>query len=312
MTTHQTARGIPFLRTPEDRFADLPDFAYEPHYVTVDGLRMAYIDEGPGTASTILLPHGEPTWGYLYRRMIPTLTEAGHRVIVPDLIGFGRSDKPTQRSAYTYSGHVAWMSEFLDHFSEVETWDAFCQDWGGLITLRSAAEQPERFAHLVLANTGLPHGESLGGGFDFWLELSQTLHPFDCGRLIGNAVSSRTLSPAEQAAYNAPFPDEDYMACVREFPCLVPITPEHESVAENSAARRVLSGWTKPVLLLWGRTDPVLGHLDADFLELIPGTNGQPHQFFDPGNHFIQDDVGEPLAVAMASWLASVECGSNV
>ncbi len=198
------------------------------------------------------------------------------------------------------------MSEFLDHFSDVATWDAFCQDWGGLITLRLAAEQPERFGHLVLGNTGLPHGESLGPGFDFWLELSQTLNPFDSGRLISNAVSTRTLSPGEQAAYSAPFPDEDYMAGLREFPCLVPITPEHGSVAENKAAREVLSEWTKPVLLLWGRSDPVLGHLDAEFLELIPGTNNQPHQFFDPGNHFIQDDIGEPLAAAMVSWLESL------
>ena len=306
MTTYQTEQGIPFLRTPEDRFSDLPDFPYEPHYADVAGLRMAYLDVGPGTASTILLTHGEPTWGYLYRRMIPTLTEAGHRLIVPDLIGFGRSDKPTRRAAYTYNGHVAWMKEFLDHFGDVETWDAFCQDWGGLITLRVAAEQPERFTHLVLGNTGLPNGESLGPGFDFWLELSQTLTPFDCGRLINNAVSTRTLSPDEQAAYNAPFPDEDYMAGLREFPCLVPITPEHPSVAENKAAREVLSEWTKPVLLLWGRSDPVLGHLDADLVELIPGTNDQPHQFFDPGNHFIQDDIGEPLAATMAAWLATV------
>lgn len=305
-TVHSTESGVTFVRTPDERFADLPDWAYEPRYVDIDGLRMAYVDEGPGTASTILLPHGEPTWGYLYRRMIPTLVDAGHRVIVPDLIGFGRSDKPTERSSYTYTGHVGWMKQFLASFDDVASWDVFCQDWGGLTTLRVAAEQPATFDRLVIANTGLPYGESLGPGFDFWLDLSQKIDPFDCGRLIDNTISSRDLTEGEQAAYNAPFPDENYMAGAREFPCLVPITAEHASVAENRAAREVLAGWTKPVLLLWGKSDPVLGHLDADFLELIPGTKDQPHQFFDPGNHFIQDDIGAPLATAMIDWFASL------
>ena len=311
MTIATTENGVPYLRTSDDRFTDLPDHPWEPKYVTVDGFRMAYLDEGPnrGAKSTILLLHGEPTWSYLYRRMIPTLTAAGHRIIAPDLIGFGRSDKPTERSAYTYNGHVAWMHEFLDQLFEanpdIGPLDTFFQDWGGLIGLRVAAETPDRFGRLTLGNTGLPHGESLGPGFDFWLELSQTIDPFDCGAMIDATVSTRDLTEAEKDAYRAPFPDESYLAGAREFPCLVAITPEHGGVSENIAAREVLSKWTKPVLTLWGRNDAVLGHLEGDFLELIPGTAGQPHQVFEHANHFIQDDVGEPLAEAMIEWLAS-------
>lgn len=307
MATQTTAAGIEFLRTPEERFADLADFPWEPHYIEVDGLRMAYIDEGPhdGDKETVLLLHGEPTWSYLYRRMIPTLTAAGHRVIAPDLIGFGRSDKPTARAAYTYNGHVAWMHRFLDQLIDatgVGPFVSFNQDWGGLIGLRVAAERPERFGHLVIGNTALPHGESLGPGFDWWLEMSQTMDPFDCGALLETGAGEAGLSDAEKDGYRAPFPDESHMAGAREFPCLVPITPDHGGVTENLAAREVLRTWNDPVLLLWGRADPVLGHLDADFLDLVPGTAGQPHQVFD-ASHFIQDYVGAPLAEAIVNWL---------
>lgn len=312
MTSHVTDAGVHFVRTPDERFDGLEDFPWEPKYLTVDGLRMAYLDEGPrdGGKETILLLHGEPTWSYLYRRMIPTLVGAGHRIIAPDLIGFGRSDKPTERASYTYNGHVAWMHEFLGELCEREDLGdltAFVQDWGGLIGLRVAAETPDRFAHLVIANTGLPHGESLGAGFDFWLELSQTVDPFDAGALVDQATAMRELTEAEKDAYRAPFPDESYMAGAREFPCLVAITPEHGGVAENKAARAVLSEWTKPVLTLWGLSDMVLGGQRDDFLELIPGTAGQPHQTFPDASHFIQDDVGAPLAQAMVDWLDSAD-----
>jgi len=311
MAPQTTENGIEFLRTPEECFSDLPDFPWEPNYVMVDGLRMAYLDEGPtdGVKETVLLLHGEPTWSYLYRRMIPTLLEAGHRVIAPDLIGFGRSDKPTARDAYTHNGHVAWIHEFLDRITEAEDlgpFAAFLQDWGGLIGLRVAAESPDRFGHLVVANTALPHGESLGSGFDFWLNLSQTADPFDSGAIIDSAIGTRDLSEAEKDAYRAPFPDESYMACAREFPCLVAITPAHGAVAENQAARAVLAEWTKPVLSLWGLSDIVLGPLREDLLELIPGTAGQPHQTFDDASHFIQDDIGAPLADAMVNWLSDL------
>ncbi|MDG2028344.1 MAG: haloalkane dehalogenase [Acidimicrobiales bacterium] len=312
MSIQTTDRGVPFLRTPDDRFSDLPDFPYTPNYVSVDGFRMAYIDEGPsdGAKPTILLLHGEPTWSYLYRRMIPALVEAGHRVIAPDLIGFGRSDKPTERSAYTYNGHVAWMHEFLDSLFErdpdIGPLAAFLQDWGGLIGLRVAAERPERFEYLCAGNTALPNGEAISPGFDFWLELSQTMDPMDCGVLVNSTVGSRELTQAEMNAYNAPFPDEAHLAGAREFPCLVAITPEHGGVAENLAAREVLGAWQKPVLLLWGKADQVLGDLDTDLRELIPGTADQPHQDFENAGHFIQDDVGAPLAEAMVNWLTDV------
>ncbi len=313
MSTQTTADGIEFLRTPEARFTNLPDHPWQPKYLSVDGLRMAYLDEGPttGARETILLLHGEPTWSYLYRHMIPTLVAAGHRVIAPDLIGFGRSDKPTDRAAYSYNGHVDWMHEFLDLVIESAAQDgtelgpfaAFLQDWGGLIGLRVAAESPERFGHLVVANTGLPDGQNLGAGFDFWLELSQTMDPFDAGTLVDGTIGTRSLTEAEKDAYRAPFPDESFMAGAREFPCLVPITPEHAGVAENIAAREVLAAWTKPVLSLWGLSDPVLGPLREGFLELIPGTAGQPHKTFAEASHFIQDDVGAPLAETMVNWL---------
>jgi haloalkane dehalogenase len=314
MTVQTSTTGIEFVRTPEDRFAGLPDFPWEPAYLTVDGLRMAYLDLRPESENgegkePVLLLHGEPTWSYLYRRMIPTLLEAGHRVIAPDLIGFGRSDKPTDRAAYTYNGHVAWMQSFLDQLVEstgLGPFVSFNQDWGGLIGLRLAAENPDRFSHLVVANTALPHGESLGPGFDFWLDLSQNLDPFDCGALVDRTIGTRELTEAEKDAYRAPFPDESAMAGAREFPCLVAITPEHDAVSENVAAREVLATWTKPVLSLWGMSDPVLGSQRDDLLDLIPGTQGQPHQMFDDASHFIQDDVGAPLATAIVDWLSSL------
>jgi haloalkane dehalogenase len=323
MTTQRTPDGIEFVRTPDARFERIEGFDYTPRFVEIEGLRMAYIDEGRlderklderklhggrldeasgASGHTILLPHGEPTWGYLYRFMIPPLVAAGHRVIVPDLIGFGRSDKPVDRSTYTYDSHVRWMKTFLDGL-DLENVTVFSQDWGGLITLRIAGEEPDRFARIAAGNTGLPVGESLGDGFDFWLNLSQTADFLDCGELIGGTARNRKLSDAEKAAYSAPFPDEGYMAGVREFPCLVPITPGHASVTENQAAWKTLEKWNKPFLTLWGTADPVLGHLGQEFIDRIPGAKGQPHQSFENGGHFIQDDHGPEIASAINAWL---------
>lgn len=290
-----------FLRTPDDRFAAITDFPYDPEYVEVDGLRMAYIDEGPRDAPIMLLLHGEPTWSYLYRRMIPPLLEAGYRCVAPDLIGFGRSDKPTERSAYTYSGHVAWMKAFLDTI-ELGPATLFAQDWGGLIGLRVAAEDPHRIERIAIANTGLPVGNSLGDGFDGWLAASQRMEFMDCGTLLQRATAARELTDAEMDAYRAPFPDESYMAGARVFPTLVPITPEHPDVAENLAAWQVFDEWEKPFVTLWCPGDPVLGALGQEFIDRIPGANGQPHQTFEPGGHFAQDDRGEDLAAALIAW----------
>ncbi|WP_419930321.1 haloalkane dehalogenase [Candidatus Poriferisocius sp.] len=299
-----------FVRTPEERFAGIDDYPYEPRYVDIDGLRMAYVmaePEGAGDdTATILLLHGEPTWGYLYRKMIPPLVAAGYRAVVPDLIGFGRSDKPVERSAYTYAGHVSWMRQFLAATAAERgagPLHLFGQDWGGLIGLRVAAENPDLIDRLILANTGLPEGQSPGAGFEFWLQFSQEVEYLDCGRLVDNATANE-LSEAAQEAYRAPFPDEVYMAGARHFPMLVPISPEDPAVPANREAWQVLEQWTKPVLTLWAPDDPVLGRGQAAISERIPGAAGQPHDQFRPASHFIQEDQGPALAEAIIAWLS--------
>jgi haloalkane dehalogenase len=289
------------LRTPEECFAEVPDFPYEPRYVDVDGLRMAYADEGEGPL--VLCLHGEPTWSFLYRHMIPPLTASGLRVVAPDLIGFGRSDKPTDPAAYTYAAHVGWLGGFLDALALTGI-NLFCQDWGGLLGLRVAAERPEAFDRLVLANTTLPTGTSPSEGFDFWREFSQAVDPFDAGALVQQA-SHRELSAAEVAAYNAPFPDPSYQVAARRFPMLVPVTPDDPAVPANEAAWRVLEGWQKPALTLWAPNDPVLGNQQATFVERIPGAAGLPHRAFDAASHFLQEDVGAELAAATSALIAA-------
>ena len=294
--------GIPFLRTPSDRFDNLPDYPYEPRFVEVDGLRMAFVDEGPKDAPTLLLLHGEPTWGYLYRRMIPVFLRAGFHVVVPDLIGFGRSDKPTDRSAYTYAGHVAWMTAFIAS-QDLKDLTLFCQDWGGLIGLRVAAENPQLFSRLVIANTALPAGEPMSAGFMMWQNASQAMKFMDCGAMLKRAVQARDLTEAEMDAYRAPFPDEDHMAGARQFPLLVPTSPDDPAVPANRSAWKVLESWTRPVLTLWAPGDMVLGTYQQGFIDRIPGTVGQPHQTFSPAGHFIQDDCGPELAEAVVNWM---------
>ena len=293
---------VDFVRTPDERFADLPDWPYEPRYVDVDGLRMAYVDEGPRDGQAILLVHGEPTWGYLYRRMLPTLLDAGYRTVVPDLIGFGRSDKPTERAAYTYAGHVAWLHSLVEQL-DLRDIVLFGQDWGGLIGLRVAAEHPERFDRLVLANTFLPDGAPAGEGFLQWQQASQAMPFLDAGKLLQRATLARQLTDAEVEAYRAPFPDETHMAGARQFPLLVPTGPDDPAVPANRAAWEVLERWERPVLTLWAPDDIVLGRAQDSLVRRIPGAAGQPHQTFSPAGHFIQDDVGEQLAAAMVAWL---------
>lgn len=303
MSTETTSAGITFLRTPEERFAKLDGFAYEPNYVDVEGLRMAYIDEGPKDGSFILCLHGEPSWSYLYRFMIPVFVEAGYRVIAPDLIGFGRSDKPTERSAYTYAGHVQWMTNFLKQMS-IKDLTLFCQDWGGLIGLRVVGENPDWFARVVIANTALPDGPNMGEGFAMWQQASQLMPFMDCGALLQRAVQARELTEAEMNAYRAPFPDESYMAGARQFPMLVPTGPDDPAIPANQAAWAVLETFTKPVLTLWAPDDIVLGKGQSVFLNRIPGAANQPHQTFSPAGHFLQDDVGAELAHAVTKWMA--------
>ena len=296
------------LRTPEDRFDALPDYPFAPHYLTVtdaDGtdLRIHYVDEGPRDAAPILLLHGEPSWSYLYRKFVPDLVARGHRVIAPDLIGFGKSDKPAARSDYTYERHVAWMSAWLTALNLTEI-TLFCQDWGGLIGLRLVAAFPERFARLVVANTGLPTGSGSSEGFNAWLAYSQNVPQFPVGFIV-NGGTGRDLSPEEIAAYDAPFPDETYKEGAREFPKLVPITPEHPSVAENQAAWKVLEQFDKPVLTAFSDQDAVTKGGEKVFIDRIPGAKGQPHTIISGGGHFLQEDAPVQISALIDTFIRS-------
>lgn len=280
------------LRTPDIEFEGLADWPYAPRYLDVrdgDGttLRIHYVDEGPRDGAPVLLMHGEPSWAYLYRHVIAGLVAKGRRVIAPDLIGFGRSDKPARRGDYTYERHVAWMSQWLTGL-DLKGLTMFCQDWGGLIGLRLVAAYPERFAGLVIANTGLPVGGGMTEGFKAWLEFSQNIPVMPIGVLL-NGGSKRNLSDAEVAAYDAPFPDETYKEGARQFPVLVPVTAEHASVAENLAAWTVLERFDKPVVTAFSDGDAITRGGEAPFQARIPGAKGQPHVTLS-GGHFLQED----------------------
>ncbi|MGA0599623.1 haloalkane dehalogenase [Caulobacter sp. KR2-114] len=289
------------LRTADDRFHGLPDWPFAPRYLQIaddDGtdLRIACVDEGPRDGRPVLLMHGEPSWSYLYRHVIPRLTAMGHRAIAPDLVGFGRSDKPAARGDYTYERHVAWMSRWLEAM-DLQGAVLFCQDWGGLIGLRLVAAFPERFAGVVVANTGLPTGNPVSEAFMGWLNFSQTVPQLPVGMIIAGGTA-RSLSDAERAAYDAPFPDESYKEGARQFPALVPITPQHGSVAENQAAWTVLEGWTKPFVTAFSDADPVTKGGEAVFQARVPGTRGQPHVTL-PGGHFLQEDCPAEIAATL-------------
>jgi len=285
------------LRTPDARFEGLPDWPYAPRYFEVrdaDGttLRVHYVDEGPRDGAPVLLLHGEPSWAYLYRHIIAGLVAKGRRVIAPDLIGFGRSDKPTRRADYTYERHVAWMSDWLTGL-DLTGLTLFCQDWGGLIGLRLVAAFPDRFEGVAAGNTGLPAGTGMTDGFKAWLELSQNIPVMPIGMLL-NGGSSRNLSDAEVAAYDAPYPDETYKEGARQFPVLVPVTPEHASVAENTAAWAVLERFEKPFVTAFSDGDPITRGGEAVFQARVPGAKGQPHVTLS-GGHFLQEDSPEAI-----------------
>jgi haloalkane dehalogenase len=296
------------LRTPHERFANLQDFPYAPHYVTIhdaDGteLRVHYVDEGPRDAAPILLMHGEPSWAYLYRHIIAKLVALGHRVVAPDLVGFGRSDKPSLRTDYTYERHVAWMSAWLQavHLSHITL---FCQDWGGLIGLRLVAAYPERFAAVVASNTGLPTGGKVSEAFNMWLHYSQTVPVLEIGELL-NRGSERELTAAEISAYDAPYPDETFKEGARQFPKLVPVTPEHGSVAENQAAWESLKTFEKPFITAFSDGDPVTAGGHALFQTCVPGTLGRSHPTLK-GGHFVQEDSPAEIAALLHSLAAPV------
>lgn len=294
------------LRTPDSCFADLTDFPWQPSYAEVSAegitLRMAYVDAGPSDGPVVLLVHGEPSWSYLYRSMIGPLTADGFRVIAPDLIGFGRSDKPADRADYTYDRHVGWLCSLLDQLA-LDDITLFGQDWGGLLTLRIVGEQPDRFRAVIASNTGLPTGEhDLGPAFEAWRRYSQETPVFAAGKIV-NGGTFRELSPAEVAAYDAPFPDETFKEGARQFPKLVPITPEHASVAENLAAWSVLETFAKPFVTAFSDGDEVTRGGEATFQARVPGAKGQPHVTLS-GGHFLQEDSPDQIVSLIADLVA--------
>lgn len=294
------------LQTPDKRFDSLDGYAFDPQYLTItadDGtpLRVHYVDEGPRDAAPILLLHGEPSWSYLYRNFVPPLAAAGHRVIAPDLIGFGRSSKPVAREDYTYERHVAWMSAWLEAM-DLAGITLFCQDWGGLIGLRLVAAYPDRFARLVIGNTGLPVGERVGDGFMAWLYFSQNDPAFRIGEIV-NMGTVRDLTDAEKRAYDAPFPDDRYKSGARQFPTLVPIRPDQASVAENKAAWEVLERFGKPVLTCFSDRDPVSAGGDVPIQRRIPGAAGQRHVTIAGAGHFFQEDKPAELVALILDFI---------
>ena len=289
------------VRTPAERFEALPDFPFAPHYVEIDDgeggrLRVHYVDEGPRDGQTVLLLHGEPSWCFLYRHIIPQLVDGGCRVIAPDLVGFGKSDKPTEKSDYTYNRHVNWMqAAIIDHL-DISDATFFGQDWGGLIGLRLVAENASRFARVVISNTGLPTGDHpLTEAFMAWQHYSKTSPDFDIGRLI-NAATVRELLADEVAAYDAPFPDDTYKAGARIFPSLVPTAPDDPTASANRAAWEIFDRWEKPFLCCFSDRDPVTRGGDGAFLSRVPGTAGQPHETIENAHHFVQEDSPNDVA----------------
>ena len=301
------------LRTPEERFAHLPEFGYQPRYVEVDDgepsgggrLRIGYVDEGPSDAAPILLMHGEPSWSFLYRSMIPPLLAAGHRVVAVDLVGFGRSDKPARTEDYTYARHVEWMRQALLDELALDEVTLVCQDWGGLIGLRLVAEHPARFARVVAANTGLPTGDApMSEAFQAWQNYSQQTPEFKVGNIVSGGCAQR-LTPEVIAGYDAPYPDDSFKAGARIFPTLVPTRPDDPAAPANRRAWEELSRWEKPFLTAFSDGDAITGGGERIFQRLVPGAQNQPHVTIAGGGHFLQEDKGPELAKVIADFVAA-------
>jgi len=298
------------LRTPDECFVDLPDFAFTPRYAEIDDgegsrLRVAYIEEGPAEGETVLCLHGEPSWSFLYRHMIPVLAGAGLRVIAPDLIGFGRSDKPAARADYTYARHVEWMRSFLFDGLGLDHITLVAQDWGGLIGLRLVGEHPDRFARVVAANTFLPTGDrNPGEAFLAWQRFSQSVETFPTGFIV-NGGCTTDLAPEIVAGYDAPFPDETYKEGARQFPLLVPTSPDDPASADNRLAWEGLRHFDRPFLCAFSDEDPVTAGADRVLRSDVPGCADQPHTTIVGGGHFLQEDRGIELARVVVSFVAA-------
>jgi haloalkane dehalogenase len=290
------------LRTPEERFANLSDFPYVPHYTEVGGLRIAYIDEGPRAAPVVLLMHGEPSWSYLYRKMIPVLLQAGYRVLAPDLVGFGRSDKPARKADYSYLNHVQWMKAWMECV-DLQQVTLFCQDWGSLIGLRMVAELPDRFARIVLANGGLPTGTTeTPRAFRIWRAFAVYSPWFPIGRIVKSGCALG-LTPQEVAAYDAPFPSRKYKVAARLFPTFVPTTPQDPERQNNERAWEFFKQCQKPFLTLFSNRDPVTRGGHKMWQKLVPGAQGQPHAVTRGAGHFLQEDKGQEVAQAIDAFI---------
>ena len=283
------------IRTPESRFENLPDYNFAPNYLEVeDGLRIHYLDEGSKGNPVVLLLHGEPSWSYLYRKMIPILVQNDFRAITPDLIGFGKSDKLVERQDYSYQKHMDWLTSFIKQL-DLNGITLFCQDWGGLTGLRLITEMPDRFSHVVASNTTLPTGKHpMPESFMQWREYSQHSEHFDMEKIIDMATVTN-LSDEVKAAYNAPYPSEEYKAGARIFPTLVPIEENDPEAIKNREAWRGLMKWKKPFLTIFGDADPIMLGAEKPMQQLIPGAAGQAHTIIHAG-HFIQEDQGEELS----------------
>ena len=300
------------VRTPDERFANLPGYPFEPHYTEVDSgdgegtLRVHYVDEGPADATeTVLLMHGEPSWSYLYRKMVPIIAGAHYRVIAPDLVGFGRSDKPAERGDYTFARHVEWMRAALFDRLGLDAVTVVGQDWGGLIGLRLVGEHPERFARVVTANTGLPTGDGkVTEAFMNWQRFSQEVPEMPIGKIVrGGCVTA--VPDDVVAAYDAPFPDETYKEGARQFPVLVPTMADDPAHDANERAWETFRSFERPWLCAYSDQDAITRGADALFLAQVPGTKGQPHTTIEGGGHFLQEDKGEVLAQVIVDFIGA-------
>lgn len=301
------------IRTPDEHFADLEGYPFAPNYLDVDGLRMHFVDEGDSGAAPVLMLHGEPTWSYLYRKMIPVCVEAGHRVIAPDLIGFGRSDKPTARGEYTYQGHVEWLTGFIREL-DLRGITLFCQDWGALLGLRVAAENEERFDRIVLGNGALPTAsretrpKPLNAlAFLAWRSFATVSPALPVGRIVDFGCL-RTLTPGERRAYDAPFAVSGSKAGARAFPRLVPISAHDPAIPANRAAWKTLGSWEKPFLTVFSDGDPIMRGTEALYQRHVPGAAGMPHTTPHAG-HFLQEDAGPDLARQVNDLIAATGAG---
>lgn len=283
------------IRTPIKYFQDLPDYPFESYYVDINAIQMHFLDEGPKDGEIVLLLHGEPSWSYLYRHMIPPLVAAGYRCIAPDLIGFGKSDKPTKISDHSYAKHVAWMKEFVEKLN-LNNITLFCQDWGSLIGLRVAAENKNWFARIVLANGGLPTGEEEMPDFFYkWQKFAKYSPVFPIGKIIEKGVRA-SMAKEEVAAYNAPYPKAKYKKGTRAMPQLVPTSTDNPASIANKKAWEVFENWEKPFLTAFSNKDPITRGGEKLWQNKVPGAKNQKHVTIDGAGHFLQEEKGPELA----------------